>query len=222
MTKNFLTFLFAASFVFMPPVLAQDVPKGKKPEAVSNSAPVTQAEIKAAEGYLQNLKTAQARFVQTTHNGEQLVGTFYLSRPGKVRFEYDPPVRNFVVSDGLFIYFYDAALEEQTNTPVGASLADFFLRKNLSLSGDLTVKEARRAGGFLQLQVAQSDDPEGGSLTFAFSENPLELKKWRVIDQQGLITEVELFYLKSGVDLDSDLFVYSDPKKKDGKRKLND
>lgn len=206
--------LFACFFFigFMPfSAMAQE-----KPE------PASAADIKKAETYLRNLKTVQARFVQTTHNGQQLVGTFYLSRPGKLRFEYDPPVKNFVVADGVFIYFYDGELEEQTNAPISTTLADFFLRKDLKLSGDLTVKEARRAGGYLQIQVVQTDDPDGGSLTFAFTENPMTLRKWRVIDAQGLITEVELFYLKTGVKLDPDLFVYVDPKKRDGKPSYNE
>lgn len=211
MAQYILKFLFLVFLTF--PITAKAADGAKRVDAQS---------IKAAEQYLQSLKSAQARFVQTTHNGEQLVGTFYLSRPGKLRFEYDPPVKNFVVADGLFIYFYDAVLEEQTNTPISASLANFFLRKEFSLSGDIKVKEAKRAGGFLQIQVVQTDDPDAGSLVFAFSENPLTLKKWRVIDQQGLITEVELFYLKSGMQLDPNLFVYADPKKKSRKPKLNE
>lgn len=178
--------------------------------------------IAKAESYLSNLKTAQARFVQTTHDGNQLVGTFYLDRPGKVRFEYDPPVENFVVADGVFIYFYDAVLEEQTNAPIGTTLADFFLRKEFSLDGDLQLRAAKRVDNTLMLEVVQREDPEGGSITFAFGEEPMELKKWRVVDPQGMITEVELFYLKTDVDLDSDLFRYVDPKKMDGKPSYND
>lgn len=184
--------------------------------------PAGQEDIVRAESYLQSLKTLQARFVQTTHNGEQLVGTFYLSRPGKLRFEYDPPVENFVVADGVFIYFYDSLLEEQTNAPIGTTLADFFLRKEFTFGDDLTVKDAKFAGGYLQVQVVQSEEPDAGSITFAFTQEPFELKKWRVIDAQGQITEVELFYLKTGLDLERKLFVYADPKKKGGKQEFND
>jgi len=135
--------------------------------------------IDRAEKYLQDMKTAQARFVQTTHDGTQLVGTFYMQRPGKLRFEYDPPVENFVVADGTFIYFYDAELEEQTNAPIKATLANFFLRKNFSFTDDLIVKDAKFAGGLLQIKVVQADEPEAGSITFAFGEKPFDLKKWR-------------------------------------------
>ena len=184
--------------------------------------PASAQDIERAEKYLQDLKSAEARFVQTTHDGTQLVGTFYLKRPGKLRFEYDPPVESFVVADGLFIYFYDAELEEQSNAPIQTTLANFFLRKKFSLADDLMVKEAKHAGGLLQLTVVQAEDQDAGSIIFAFGEKPFELKKWRVIDPQGMITEVELFHLKKNVKHDSKLFVYIDPKKKDGKPRYND
>ena len=178
-------------------------------------------DVKKAEKYLQNLDTARARFVQTTHDGTQLVGTFYLDRPGKLRFEYDPPIDDYVVADGFFIYFYDAELGEQTNAPIGQTLADFFLRKDLELSGDLTVKELRRSGDYLQLTVVQTADPDAGTLTLGFKEDPeLTLSKWRIVDAQGLITEVELFYLKTGMTHPAGLFVYKDPQKGE-KRNLN-
>jgi len=172
----------------------------------------SQSDIKKVEKYLQDLKSARARFVQTTHDGTQLVGTFYLQRPGKLKFEYDPPIEDFVVADGLFIYFYDAELGEQTNAPIGQTLADFFLRKDLKLEGDIKVTDIKRAGGFLQVQLSQAADPNAGSLMLGFKEEPFELNKWRVIDGQGLITEIELFYFKEGVKHASDLFVYKNPK----------
>ncbi len=173
-------------------------------------------DVAAVEAYLKDLKTAQARFVQTTHDGTQLVGTFYLSRPGKLRFEYDPPIEDFVVADGFFIYFYDAELGEQTNAPIGQTLADFILREDLTLAGDLKVVGIKRAGGFLQMELQQKADPEAGSLTLALKEDKdgsLSLSKWRIVDGQGLITEVELFYLKTDIKHPKNLFVYADPNK---------
>jgi outer membrane lipoprotein-sorting protein len=186
------------------------------------AAPLSDAEkadVKKAETYLQTLKTARARFVQTTHDGTQLVGTFYLQRPGRLRFEYDPPIEDFVVADGVLIYFYDAELGEQTNAPIGQTLADFFLRKNLKLGGDVKVDSVKKAGGLTQIKLTQTDDPEAGSLTLGFKDDPYTLAKWRVVDAQGLITEVELFYLKTDIKHPDGLFVYKDPK---GKKRVND
>lgn len=210
MKKLFLFFAVLTMGFAAQNVYAQDVKEARAED------------IERAEKYLQDMKTAQSRFVQTTHNGQQLVGTFYLSRPGKLRFEYDPPVENFVVADGTFIYFYDAELDEQTNAPIQATLANFFLRDDFSFSDDLVVDKARESNGLLMITVVQADEPEGGSITFAFSKEPFELKKWRVVDGQGLITEVELFYLKTGVKHDKDLFYFVDPNKTDNKPSYND
>lgn len=176
-----------------------------------NAADIDKSVVKKAETYLNDLSTARARFVQTTHGGQQLVGTFYLDRPGKLRFEYDEPVKDFVVADGFFIYFYDSEMGEQSNAPIGQTLADFILRDNLKLSGDVTVTDMKRGGGLVQLELVQSADPEAGKLVLGFNEGPFELKKWRVIDAQGLITEVELFYLKTDIKHRDGLFVYVDP-----------
>jgi outer membrane lipoprotein-sorting protein len=173
------------------------------------------ATVQRAETYLQNLKTGSARFVQTAHDGTQLVGTFYIERPGKLRFQYDPPLEDFVVADGVFIYFYDAELEQQTNAPIGQTLADFFLQKEIDLDDGLTVSEIKRGGGLLQIILVQDDDPEAGSLVLGFDEDAetgaLTLKKWRIVDGQGLITEIELFYLKTGMVHPKGLFTFVDP-----------
>lgn len=187
--------------------------------AIADKTKDFKADIKAVESYLQDLGSVRARFVQTTHDGTQLVGTFYLQRPGKLRFEYDDPIKDFVVADGFFIYFYDAELGAQTNAPIGQTLADFILRDDIVLDDDVRVESIKRKGGFMQVEIVQKADPEAGSLTLGFKEDkknketPLALSKWRVVDAQGLITEVELFYLKTDIKHPSDLFAYQDPNK---------
>ena len=169
-------------------------------------------EIQQAEAYFANLKTVKSRFIQTNTDGTQLRGTFYLNRPGKLRFEYDPPNKDFVVADGFFIYFYDSEMKQQTNAPISQTLADFLLRKNLKLSGDLKVTKIMRAGGYIQITMIQRDLPKAGELTLAFTEKPkYQLKKWRIKDSVGNITETELFDMQAGIKLPSSLFAYKDP-----------
>ena len=207
--KKLLVLALTLSLLFVPP----PANAAAKKDPAKNWEP----EIQKVESYLNNLHSARARFVQTTHDGTQLVGTFYLERPGKLRFEYDPPIEVFVVADGTFIYFYDAEMKEQSNAPIGQTLADFFLRPDLRMDGDIKVTDLVRKGDLLQIKMVQTSDPEAGSLTLGFTENPLSLKKWRVVDGQGLITEVELFYLKTDITHPANLFVYMDPNKGQGK-----
>ncbi|MBI2234105.1 MAG: outer membrane lipoprotein carrier protein LolA, partial [Micavibrio aeruginosavorus] len=134
---------------------SQTAPDG----GVSAAAPA----VRQAESYLQSLRTAKARFLLTAADGTQQIGTFYLDRPGRLRFEYDPPAKDFVVADGLLIYFYDSQLGEQSNAPIGQTLADFLLRSDIRLSGDVTVERVMRGGGLLQITLIQTSGPGAGS-----------------------------------------------------------
>lgn len=172
-----------------------------------------------AQNYLRDLKTAKADFIQRSSLGGRLSGTFYLDRPGRLRFEYNE-VKDFIVADGFFIYFYDSELEEQTNAPIGQTLADFLLRKDLTFEDDLTVQETYKKGGYSFITLVQADDPQAGNVQLIFSDIPYSLRKWRVTDPQGETTEIELKNMERDIDLPNTLFGYLDPNK--GKKRFND
>ena len=215
MKTSFLA--FCALLALIPAARAEEtvVATNNKPAAKQVQPVERPPEIDQAESYFRGLKTAKARFVQTAPDGGQSQGTFYLSRPGKLRFQYDAPLKDFVVADGLFIYFYDGELGQQTNAPISQTLADFLLRKELRLTEDLKVTKILRAGGLMQMTLVQRNDPNAGAITLGFREKPFfELKKWRIRDAQGGITEIELFDTQVGVKLQGNLFTYHDPKGK--------
>lgn len=171
-------------------------------------------DVSVVESYLNGLTTMKSRFIQTAGNGQQITGIFMLNRPGRLRFDYDDPVKDFIVADGTFIFYYDSELKQQNSTLISQSLADFFLRKDLKMSGDVSVAGMERVDGLLEVTLTQSKDPLAGSLTLIFSESPLQLKKWRVVDTQGLTTQVELYETQLGIPLKKSLFHYYDPEKK--------
>lgn len=175
-------------------------------------------EVAAVQSYLNSLRTLKAKFIQTDNAGKRLGGTFLLKRPGRMSFTYDPPVKDFIVADGLFINYYDAQMKQGSRTLISKSLADFFLREKLTLSGDLTVSTVVRDGGMLLVTLVEKKEPKAGSLTLAFTETPaLELRKWRIVDPEGGTTEVELLNVQTGMKLDNDLFHYYDPERKNPK-----
>lgn len=195
--KHILMALFAGILLFSSAAFAQGV---------------EDPEITKAENYLQNLKTAQADFIQTSSLGSRLSGKFYLDRPGKLRFNYNE-VKDFVVADGVFVYFYDSQLGSQSNAPIGQTLADFLLRDDLSLHGDLVVTKLYKKDGFVSITVVQKDDPSVGQVELIFTEVPYALSRWRVTDAQSETTEVMLKNLETGVTFeDGELFAYHDPK----------
>lgn len=185
------------------------------PEALADHARAPLPEAKTIEAYLNSISTLKSRFVQTAGDGKQVTGTFMLRRPGRLRFEYDLPVKDFIVADGAFIFYYDGQMKQQSSTPISKSLADFFLRPDLRLSGDISVSGMKRADHLLQVTLLQSKDPLAGSLTLMFDENPLQLKKWRIVDAQGLTTEVDLYETRFAIPLNGEIFHYYNPENKE-------
>lgn len=156
-------------------------------------------EVVRAEKYLQGLTTAQADFIQSSSIGTRLSGQFYLDRPGKMRFDYNE-VKDFIVADGVFVYFSTTLqLGEQSNAPIGQTLADFLLREDLKMSGDLKVIKSYKKDGVVAITIVQTEDQGAGQVELFFTEVPYALSRWRVTDAQGEVTEVVLKNLKTGV-----------------------
>lgn len=169
-------------------------------------------DVVQAEQWLNGMKTAQARFVQTAPDGTQRTGSFFISRPGKLRFEYDAEPKDFIVADGVFLYYYDATSGQQSNAPIGNTLADFLLREDMTMSRDITVTRVFKTRDLTQITLVQTDSPETGRLILGFNNQPYGLSKWQVIDSTGSITQVDLEGLQKNVDLKDSLFRYVDPK----------
>jgi len=164
------------------------------------------ATVNLVEKYLNELLTLKSRFLQATSNGDYTEGTFYLSRPGKMRIEYDPPAQLLIVADGTWLIYNDIELDQVTHLPLGTTNANILLKEKISLlQGDLTVSKVENAPGIIGITVAASDE-ESGQLTLIFSDKPLELKKWIVVDPLGITTSVSLLSTQRDISLDPKLF----------------
>ena len=169
--------------------------------------------IKDVENYLNNIHTMKANFIQSGVNVEDVMATgmFYLKRPGRLRFEYNAPYNDIIVADGVMIHFYDAELESVSNAPISSTLADFLLRKEITLSDDVSVVKVFRKNKLLNIMLTLNEDPEAGSLTLGFYEDPLQLAKWSVLDAQGNVTDITLTKIENDNKLDPSLFVFKSP-----------
>lgn len=159
------------------------------------------------EDYLNTLVKMKSRFLQASSNGNYSEGTFYLSRPGKMRIEYDPPVQFMIVADGTWLIYIDKELDQITHLPLGTTPADILVQEKISLvSGtDLTVTKIERSPGVIGLTLSREGE-EGGNLTLIFADKPLELKKWIVVDPQGIKTSVSLLATERDITFDPELF----------------
>lgn len=204
--------LFAAALAVLP----AGMPSAAAAPAKATAAPLTQedrGDIARVEQYMNSVQTMQSKFIQVNPNGQQIFGTFSLLRPGKMRLDYDPPIKDFIVADGLFLFYWDGEMRQQSSTPIGSTLADFILRSEIRLSGDVTVTDVYRGSGVMEITVVETKEPTKGSLTLIFEDKPLQLRKWRVLDAQGLSTEVGLLNPRVGLSLDRNMFYFREPER---------
>lgn len=172
------------------------------------------AEDKAAvtkvEKYLTGLTTIQADFVQIAPDGGMASGKFYLSRPGKMRWQYDPPTPILMVADGKFLVFYDYELDQTSYIPLQETLAGFLARDVIRFGGDVVITDINRGPGSLRLSMVQQEKPKDGILTLEFATSPLQLRNMKVVDAIGQETTVSLNNARYGIPLGKELFVFED------------
>ncbi len=176
--------------------------------------------LKKIEAYIHSIDTMKARFAQTAQvYADDLKGTFYLDRPGKLRFEYDDPIKNYIVADGIFIYFYDDEMKSASQAFIGDTLAAFLVKEDFSLlDPSIEVMDVAhdKKENLLGITLRQTENPEAGRLTLIFQEKPsLSLLKWQVVDAQGYVTQIELSDIERGVSFEGEkkgLFTHVDPK----------
>ena len=163
------------------------------------------------EAYLNGIDTLQARFLQVSSQGGTAEGDVYLARPGRMRIEYDPPVPVLIVADGSWLIYYDSELDQTTYLRLSATPAAILVDDVSLFSGDLAVTAFERAAGVLRVTVTRADEPLEGALTLVFTDRPLALKQWTVVDAQGIATTVSLIGTRFGISLDDDLFRFRKP-----------
>ncbi len=165
--------------------------------------------IAAVETYIDGISTLRATFVQIGANGALAEGTLWLSRPGRARFEYAPPVDVLLVADGTWLIYYDAELDQVSHLPLGRGPFRFLLSEDAELGDDVSVLKVERANGLLTIELADASSPGDGTVTMLFEEDPMRLRQWQVLDAQGKRTTVTLHDVEVGPELDRRLFRFT-------------
>lgn len=174
--------------------------------AFAQNTPESARYVQQAQNWLSNLTTATARFQQIDYQGHVLTGTFYINRPGRLRFEYDAPIRDYIVADGVQIHFYDGTSGQVNSGPIGMTMADFILRDGDSFDEQIDIKSVRERDERVEITLGQKDEPGMGELILKFTKQPFTLTSWEIIDAQGLTTDIILSNLDRTARIDPALF----------------
>lgn len=169
------------------------------------------AEIRRIERYFNALRSIRARFVQISDTGRYAEGKLFFVRPDKLRFEYEPPVKLLVVANGGWITQYDGDMKQANRFPIINTPLQFLTKQQISFTAEVTITALERSAGVIRIEVVETKDPSTGRLTLTFSREPMELRKWTVVDQQGTTVNVALFNAEMNAEINPELFIYRDP-----------
>ena len=169
------------------------------------------AALRKVEDYLNGIKSLTARFDQVDSGGNRASGKIYLSKPGNLRFEYDPPTPVLIVATGRFLIHYDRQLQSATYLNQESTPAWFLTTPKLQLSGDLRPVRVNRRDGLLHVNVVRTKKPDEGAVTISFAEDPMALREWTVTDPQGVVTRVVLRDMQLNQPVSAKLFEFDEP-----------
>jgi outer membrane lipoprotein-sorting protein len=234
MTSARLAALVGALLIAVPPAAAQGVPiphpaPKSRNQAVRSQSPLPidaaghpipirlpdsvpydgsqRALVDRASNYLSSLQSLIGDFVQIGPDGSRSVGKFYLQKPGRVRFEYEPPSALEVISDGYYVIVRDRNLAARDLHPLSQTPLKYLLADQIDLVRDAKVTAISQDKTFITVTIEQRQILVGTSrLVLIFSAEDMQLRQWTVTDPQGYETTVAVYNLDTSHKPDPGLF----------------
>jgi outer membrane lipoprotein-sorting protein len=163
--------------------------------------------IDKVNNYLTGMQVLSGKFVQVGPDGRKTQGNFYISKPGKVRFEYDDPSPIELVADGTSVVVRDRKLATQDVYPLSQTPLRFLLADKVDLMKDSSLTAVYADDVFTTVVVEERNGIVGTSrLMLMFDAKSMQLKQWTVTDPQGYDTTVAVYNLDSTKRPDPNMF----------------
>jgi len=180
--------------VLPPAAQGTIVQPGQKTVTALNAA--QRATIERINTYFNAVTTLVGNFVQVGPDGSRSEGDFYLQKPGKIRFEYNPPSPVELIADGDTVAVRDRKLATQDIYPLSQTPLRFLLAEKINLLKDASVVGVYQDDIFITVVIEEKHALVGTHrLMIMFGAQDSQLKQWTVTDPQGYDTTVAVYNL---------------------------
>lgn len=171
--------------------------------------------MRSVNAYFNSFQSLKGNFTQTNSERQRLRGKFYVKRPGKLRFEYNLPSKQLIVSDGSVLQIKDLDIRTDDRMSIEQTPFRMLVRKEVDLLQDARILEVQEADDLVIVALQDRSPDAPGRIRLFMSKSPqLELKEWVTTDQQGKDTRVEVNNLAKDEDLNAELFKVVAPEAK--------
>ena len=199
---NRRTLLRAAAFVGVAGI-GLSTP-GLLPHGQALAQPAQTAAQQIADHFAR-VRTMTGEFVQFGPRGEQTGGTFYIQRPGKIRFNYSKPSPIRVISDGDSVVINNRKLDTWDIYPLSKTPLKLLLGNKIDLSGG-RILQVKEEPDMTTIVLGDRSVFGDSKITMMFDPKSYELRQWTITDAQGQDTSVMIFNVKEGVSFAKDMF----------------
>ena len=176
------------------------VPLSAAPAAAQGSA----AAQRIAD-HFSSVKSMAGEFVQFGPKGEQTGGKFFISRPGKLRFNYEAPSSVRVISDGKSVAVGNSKLKTWELYPLSTTPLKLLLSNRIDLSQQM-VKAVKEDPDLITIVLGDKSIFGDSTISMMFDPKTFELKQWTIRDAQGKDTSVMIYNVQTGVKFDPSVF----------------
>ena len=172
-------------------------------QAGAQSVSVLRPKIEQA---ISDITTQSGTFIQIDiATGESERGRFMISRPGKLRFEYDDqPI--ILLSDGRHVAQINTLTNSISRVRLNATPLRIILSENVNLSDGISITKMEQTPDSLFVTLYEVGKRNQGLITLFMDAVTFELKGWKIEEQGGLVTAVILQNIQTGVSIESELF----------------
>jgi len=163
--------------------------------------------VHRVNAYFNHLKNLKGVFLQTSADNQRQRGKFYISRPGRFRFEFNPPSRVVIISDGKYVSIQDRDLNTDDRWDLGYTPFRALLQNDVDLLRDARILEAQQADNTIVIGFEDKSGEQSSRIKlFLNAGPPLQIKAWIAKDSQGLDTRVDLTEIVNIDEPDANLF----------------
>lgn len=176
------------------------------PAAAAALTETERTELARVSAYLSSISTMNGEFVQFGPYGGKAEGKFFLAKPGRIRFQYDPPNKIAVIADGDSVLIEDKKMQTEDIWPLKRTPLKFLLDDRINFSQSDQVRSVLVDPDLVQVVLVDESRFGGGKLTLLFDRKSAELRQWTITDRQGLDTSVAIYNVETGNRFRKDMF----------------
>lgn len=151
------------------------------------------------------IRTMVGRFLQIDTQGGRTEGTFFLERPDKVRFRYNPPSKEEIVSVGRGFYVLNRSEETYYAYPQDAIPLRQFLGDKIDLL-KANVTNVTNTDGYMSVTLMDETVAGTVQVSLIFDTKTLDLSQWTLVQPNGSELTFSLYDVEKDVTIPRSYF----------------